>query len=389
MQQNRYKCNTDTTSSTTVKAYRFLKAVPNLQPDTWSYRFAATRKRVRCRKVPPSRDNLLKREIKRLSDRLNCKIDVEPLNYAITMITSEMIFGELRPKIRQGLHDIRLTFGENPTRLVRINHNFVMVLKNYVRSDTLMLTSEYTYVSISFFRLHFYYHEISLASSTYAPMTSVNVERSFSTFRNLLSENRRSFTPKNLAMTILINCNAEIIAITIIIDIIIAIIIITIILVAVAITLSYHNITITVITTTMIIVITTITVSIEIITITVIVNITSITIIIIANTLIVIIIAYKHHHYYRHRNNYRRHPITIIATPSSSLTNTIIFIIFNITSIITAVIIIIIIIIIIANTFIVIIAHQHTIVIIIIIIANTIVIIAYQHHHRYQHYHHI
>ncbi|KAJ4447618.1 hypothetical protein ANN_09625 [Periplaneta americana] len=37
----------------------------------------------------------------------------------------------------------------------------------------------------------------------YAPMTSIDVERSFSMFRNVLSENRRSFTPKNLEMTIL------------------------------------------------------------------------------------------------------------------------------------------------------------------------------------------
>ncbi|KAJ4440500.1 hypothetical protein ANN_08641 [Periplaneta americana] len=43
----------------------------------------------------------------------------------------------------------------------------------------------------------------------YASMTTVDVERSFSMFRNVLSENRRSFTPKNLEMTIVIYCNAK------------------------------------------------------------------------------------------------------------------------------------------------------------------------------------
>lgn len=48
-----------------------------------------------------------------------------------------------------------------------------------------------------------------LTSFKYAPLTSVDVERSFSMFRNVLSENRQSFTPKNLEMTIVIYCNAK------------------------------------------------------------------------------------------------------------------------------------------------------------------------------------
>ena len=41
----------------------------------------------------------------------------------------------------------------------------------------------------------------------YAPITSVDVERSFSIFKNLLTDNRRSFTFENLRMTFVVHCN--------------------------------------------------------------------------------------------------------------------------------------------------------------------------------------
>ena len=41
----------------------------------------------------------------------------------------------------------------------------------------------------------------------YAPITSVDVERSFSIFKNLLADNRRSFTFENLRMTFAVHYN--------------------------------------------------------------------------------------------------------------------------------------------------------------------------------------
>lgn len=43
----------------------------------------------------------------------------------------------------------------------------------------------------------------------YAPITSVDVERSFSRYKNLLADNRRSFTFDNLRMTFVVQCNSD------------------------------------------------------------------------------------------------------------------------------------------------------------------------------------
>jgi hypothetical protein len=40
----------------------------------------------------------------------------------------------------------------------------------------------------------------------YAPLTSVDVERSFSTYKNILADNRCSYTPENFEMYIICNC---------------------------------------------------------------------------------------------------------------------------------------------------------------------------------------
>jgi hypothetical protein len=42
----------------------------------------------------------------------------------------------------------------------------------------------------------------------YAPLTSCDVDRSFSQYKKILSDNRRSFLFKNLKMHLVINCNA-------------------------------------------------------------------------------------------------------------------------------------------------------------------------------------
>jgi hypothetical protein len=42
----------------------------------------------------------------------------------------------------------------------------------------------------------------------YAPITSVDVERSFSVYKNLLSHNRRSFKLENIKMHLIIQCNS-------------------------------------------------------------------------------------------------------------------------------------------------------------------------------------
>lgn len=43
----------------------------------------------------------------------------------------------------------------------------------------------------------------------YAPITSVDVERSFSTYKNILSDNRRSLVFENIKQYIIVQCNAE------------------------------------------------------------------------------------------------------------------------------------------------------------------------------------
>lgn len=43
----------------------------------------------------------------------------------------------------------------------------------------------------------------------YAPITSVNVERSFSAYKTLLTNNRRSFKVENIKKHLIIQCNAS------------------------------------------------------------------------------------------------------------------------------------------------------------------------------------
>ena len=43
----------------------------------------------------------------------------------------------------------------------------------------------------------------------FAPITSVDVERSFSTYKNILSDNRRSLVFENIKHYIIVQCNAQ------------------------------------------------------------------------------------------------------------------------------------------------------------------------------------
>lgn len=43
----------------------------------------------------------------------------------------------------------------------------------------------------------------------YAPITSVDVEKSFSTYKNILSDNRRSLVFENIKQYIIVQCNAD------------------------------------------------------------------------------------------------------------------------------------------------------------------------------------
>jgi hypothetical protein len=46
-----------------------------------------------------------------------------------------------------------------------------------------------------------------IAYFKYAPLTSTNVERSFSRYKNLLAPNRRAFEFENLKHTLIVQCN--------------------------------------------------------------------------------------------------------------------------------------------------------------------------------------
>lgn len=48
-----------------------------------------------------------------------------------------------------------------------------------------------------------------LAYFNYAPITSVDVERSFSIYKNLLSSNRRRFTFENIRKHLIVQCNFQ------------------------------------------------------------------------------------------------------------------------------------------------------------------------------------
>lgn len=50
---------------------------------------------------------------------------------------------------------------------------------------------------------------IEMAAMKFAPMTSCNVERSFSTYKCILRDNRKSFTVEHLSMHIVVNCNSR------------------------------------------------------------------------------------------------------------------------------------------------------------------------------------
>jgi len=47
---------------------------------------------------------------------------------------------------------------------------------------------------------------IEIANFSFAPLTSADVERSFSIFKNILTKNRQRLTPSNLEMLIVCNC---------------------------------------------------------------------------------------------------------------------------------------------------------------------------------------
>lgn len=49
----------------------------------------------------------------------------------------------------------------------------------------------------------------ALSAFKYAPVTSCDVERYFSRYRNILRDNRRSFLMENLRKTVVVNCNGE------------------------------------------------------------------------------------------------------------------------------------------------------------------------------------
>jgi len=46
-----------------------------------------------------------------------------------------------------------------------------------------------------------------IAHFQFAPITSVDVEKSFSKYKNLLSDNRRSFTMENIKHALIVQCN--------------------------------------------------------------------------------------------------------------------------------------------------------------------------------------
>jgi hypothetical protein len=45
-----------------------------------------------------------------------------------------------------------------------------------------------------------------VAAMKFAPLQSCDVERSFSVYKNILADNRTSFTPENLEMYLICNC---------------------------------------------------------------------------------------------------------------------------------------------------------------------------------------
>ena len=48
-----------------------------------------------------------------------------------------------------------------------------------------------------------------IAAMKFAPMTSADVERSFSTYKHVLTEKRTSFTPEHLKKYMICNLNSE------------------------------------------------------------------------------------------------------------------------------------------------------------------------------------
>jgi len=42
----------------------------------------------------------------------------------------------------------------------------------------------------------------------YAPISSVDVERNFSLYKNMLADNHRSFVFENLSKSLVVNCNS-------------------------------------------------------------------------------------------------------------------------------------------------------------------------------------
>jgi len=50
--------------------------------------------------------------------------------------------------------------------------------------------------------------DIAAYHNAYAPFTSCDVERSFSRYKTLLTDNRRSLTFENLRMIFVTNCNS-------------------------------------------------------------------------------------------------------------------------------------------------------------------------------------
>jgi hypothetical protein len=92
-----------------------------------------------------------------------------------------------------------------------IQENFQAVIKKNNGYETLKKISaciDGTNGTLENIEQNFSPNDVSLFK--YAPVTSIDVERSFSRFKNVLADNRRTFTFENLKKTFVVQCNATV-----------------------------------------------------------------------------------------------------------------------------------------------------------------------------------
>ena len=113
------------------------------------------------------------------------------------MVEVQEIISEVNSALAEATGDVGITIRQKWRQILEKNIGFSKLIKiSRVLSGQLLDDFDMPPNIISLFK--------------FAPVTSVDVERSFSIYKTILADNRTSFTPENLEMYLISNCEQNI-----------------------------------------------------------------------------------------------------------------------------------------------------------------------------------